>query len=130
MGSFEAWDDLIRSALIWAGLEDPAGTGDAMGGRGRIREEADDDTEQLGELLAVLARIFRNETFTTASVMRRASDDQELRATLDVAACPTKGGSATVRSVGATFREAKGRPVGGLMLVRKKRTWLVRENRS
>jgi hypothetical protein len=130
MGSFEAWDDQIRSALIWAELEDPAGTDSVMYGRGRIREEADDDTERLGTLLAELARVYSAEMFTAADVIRRAGEDPELGAVLDVAACPAKGGPASVKSLGATLREAKGRPVGGLVLERRKRAWSVRESQS
>jgi hypothetical protein len=126
MGSYESWDDLIRSAVIWAGLEDPAGIGDANSGRGRIREEADDDTEQLGALLQALATAYPSgTTFTAADVIISAIEDPDLRAVLDVAACSKRGGPATVGSLGATLREAKDRPVGGLRLQRLKRAWRV-----
>ena len=123
MGSFEAWDDLVRSAIVWAGLDDPAATGDPTRGRGRVRSQADDDTERLGSLLDALSREY-SEAFTTADVIQRAGHDPELRGILDVAA-GRRGGPATAQSLGATFREAKDRPVGGLALRRKKRAWSV-----
>ena len=124
MGSFEAWDDLVRSAIVWAGLDDPAAKGDPTRGRGRIRSQADDDTEALGSLLDTLSREYP-EPFTTPDVIQRAGRDPELRGILDVAAAPRRGGPATAQSLGATFREAKDRPVGGLALRRKKRAWSV-----
>jgi hypothetical protein len=124
MGSFEAWDDLIRSTVVWAGLADPAATDDPTRGRGRIRSQADDDTEALGALLDALNRMF-TESFTTATVIQRADTDPELRGILDAAAGPRRGGRATANSLGASFREAKDRPVGGFVLRRHKRTWSI-----
>ena len=124
MGSFEAWDDLVRSAVVWAGLDDPAPTGDPTRGRGRVRSQADDDTEALGSLLDALSREY-SEPFTTADLIQRAGRDPELRGILDVAAGPRRGGPATAQSLGATFREARDRPVGGLALRRNNRAWSV-----
>lgn len=126
MGSFEAWDDLIRSAVIWAGLADPASAEDPASGRGRVRAEADDDTEDLAGLLTALGRVFeRGIGFTTASVLKRAEHDEDLRLMLDAACAPKKGGKATVTSVGASFRNYKNRPLNGLSLQRKDRTWFI-----
>ncbi|TMQ13057.1 MAG: hypothetical protein E6J91_19815, partial [Deltaproteobacteria bacterium] len=44
-GSFEAWDRLVRGAVIWAGGVDP------LGGVQRIREQSDDDLERIRALL-------------------------------------------------------------------------------
>lgn len=116
MGSFEAWDDLVRSAVIWAGLEDPAGAGDPSAGRGRVRAQGDDDTETLAILLTALRRAFPDEApFTAAQVMQRAEKDDALHRDLDVAA-PAKGGKVTVRSLGYALRGATGRPCEGLTL--------------
>lgn len=99
MGSFEAWDDLIRSAVIWAGLGDPASAEDPESGRGRVRAEADDDTEDLAGLLAALDRVFeRGIGFTTATVLKRAEHDEDVRLTLDAACAPRRGGRATVQA--------------------------------
>lgn len=45
MGSFEAWDDLIRGCVIWLGLADP------LEGRARIRAESDMDIATIAEVL-------------------------------------------------------------------------------
>ena len=126
MGSFEAWDDLIRSAVVWAGLDDPATADDPTRGRGRIRTQADDDTESLGALLEALSKLFNSESFVTSKVIQRADQDPDFRGILDTAAAPRRGGGrATGASLGATFREAKDRPIGGLVLRRHRRTWSI-----
>ncbi len=117
MGSFEAWDDLIRSAVIWASLADPA-SADPEHGRGRVRSQADDDTETLRLLLRALADAFPRGDFTAADVVTRSRSDEDLAAALDVAAAPRRGGKPTGRSLGYAFRNAVDRPVGGLVLRR------------
>ena len=127
MGSFEAWDDLIRSSVVWAGLADPAGT-DGARGRGRIRAQADDDLEGLAALLETLKRLYPNsEPFSTAKVIQHASGDTELSAVLDRVAAHPKTGRATTSSLGGTFRESKDRPISGLVLRRLKRSWFVQQ---
>ena len=117
MGSFEAWDDLIRSCVVWAGLVDPAST-DPEHGRGRVRSQADDDTEALRALLKALAASFPDgAAFTTADVINAARNDDELTAAVELAASP-RGGKPTTRSVGYAFRAVADRPVGGLALRR------------
>ena len=118
MGSFEAWDDLIRSAVIWASLADPAST-DPERGRGRVRSQADDDTATLQTLLRALADAFPNgESFATAEVLACARNDEDLTAVLEIAAAPRRGGKLTGRSLGYAFRTAVDRPAGGLVLRR------------
>ncbi len=48
-GSFEAWDDIVRGAIIWAGGADP------LGGVERIRAQADEDVDRLRALLCAWA---------------------------------------------------------------------------
>ena len=125
MGSFEGWDDLVRSAVIWAGLDDPATT-DESRGRGRIRAQADDDLEGLGALLESLHDLYPNSRpFSTAEVIRKARDNDNLSTALDMVAAPPRGGHANARSVGGAFRGQKDRPIGGLVLRRLRRTWTV-----
>jgi len=45
-GSFEGWSDLVRQAVVWAGLPDPCLT------RVKLAESADAVTDSLGQLLA------------------------------------------------------------------------------
>lgn len=119
MGSFEAWDDAIRSAVVWAGLEDPAGTDDPSAGRARVRAEADSDTEELGALLSALTAAFPNgATFTVDELMRRSAVEPVLRRTLDLVAPSQNGREATNHSVGIRLRGIANRPIGGRRLVR------------
>ena len=128
VGSFEAWDDLIRSAVIWAGLEDPAASDDATCGRGRIRAQGDDDLDQLGALLETLSSRYPDEVpFSTADVISKAKDNNELAGLLDTAAGPKQGGHATTGSLGATFRGYRDRPLGGLVLRRHRRSWSIQK---
>jgi len=116
MGSYEAWDDLIRSAIVWAGLEDPATANDATAGRGRVRAQADDDTESLATLLTALDGAFEGgKAFTSADAMKQAEADEGLRRDLELAA-PAKTGKATVSSLGYALRAATDRPCGDLVL--------------
>ena len=50
-GSFEAWSALVRGAVVWAGLRDPADS------RIEIRRTSDMDATALPALLAGLARL-------------------------------------------------------------------------
>ncbi len=125
MGSFEAWDDLVRSAVVWCGLDDPAGT-EGEEGRGRIRSQADDDVEQLAALLGALHRVFPHAVpFSSAQVIAKAKSDEEFSAIIDTAAAPSRGGHATPHSIGARFRDHQGRPVGGLVLKKTSASWQV-----
>jgi hypothetical protein len=126
MGSFEAWDDLIRSAVVWTGLADPAGANDPNAGRGRIRSQSDDDADTLGALLEALAKLHPDAgPFTAAQVIRAAQENHDLRAALDAAAPGRRTGIATTSSLGTTLRELRGRPIGGLILHRIGRSWAV-----
>jgi hypothetical protein len=67
MGGFKAWEEIVRSAVIWAGLADP-------GDRERIREEMDDEAADLNTLFLILQEMFPDgKTFTAADVVNKAS---------------------------------------------------------
>ncbi len=121
MGSFEAWDALIRGCVIWAGLGDPASTEDPSAGRGRIRSEGDDDLGALGALLAALAESFHSELFATAEAVKRAMNDAVLHTALEEAGAVDKDGHVTAKATGYVFRSAQDRIVGGLRLVSNRR---------
>jgi len=116
VGSFEDWDDLIRSAVIWSGVDDPAGSGDPTRGRGRVRAAADTDVDELVTLLEALSRVFTVERFTATEALQRAEGDDELRRDLDAAAGDRKTGKATSHSLAYALRSANNRPVGSLTL--------------
>lgn len=126
VGSYEDWDDLIRSAVVWAGWDDPAST-EPEKGRGRMRSQADDDAAEAGELLAVLLQTYEDGRWWTAREVIEVANGGEhgtlierregrvLQAVLDAVA-PHRGGPATVASLGYKLRSMQGRPVGGLRL--------------
>jgi putative DNA primase/helicase len=121
MGSFEAWDDLIRSAVLWCGLEDPASTREGEG-RGRLRAQVDDEVEQARQLLDVLAELYPSPArFTTQDVFDQVAAEGGLterrrgatwRRVLDTNAA-SKSGHATAASLGYKLREIRDRPFGG-----------------
>jgi putative DNA primase/helicase len=65
-GSFEAWDRLVRSAIIWAGGADP------LGGVQRIRAQADEDLDRLRALLTAWIEQLGVRSLTLTDAIRRA----------------------------------------------------------
>ena len=63
IGSFEAWNDFIRSALIWAGQPDPAE------GRSTLEGESDEGYEALQTLLACWYECYEEEASTLKAVI-------------------------------------------------------------
>ena len=119
MGSFEAWDDLVRGAVIWL-MEgnDPAGTEDESRARGRIRATADDDLADMHALLVALRERFENTRWTTSYIWEQADTDTRLKLVLD-AACPCRGGRpSSLQSLRYKIRALEGRPCGDLTLHR------------
>lgn len=118
MGSFEAWDDLVRGAVVWAGLADPAATDDPTKARGRVRAEADEDIDAFDDLLQALEAAFGTKSFRVADVVPKAEADTQLKAALQVSASPTKGGSPTSKSIGLAFRNIRDRIIRGRVLTK------------
>jgi hypothetical protein len=111
MGSFESWDDLIRSCIVWTGLADPAST-DPEKGRGRIRSQADDDTETVSRLLAELAEEWPLEArFCAGDVLERSKNRTDLHSALDAAVSSKSG--ITARTIGASLRSMRDRLCDG-----------------
>ncbi len=115
MGSFEAWDDLVRGATVWAGFDDP------VAGRERIRREDDGDLLSLRAALSAWREAF-GKTSTTAAeavavALRRAGRDDDavrdpsLRDAL-LALTPNKD-KLDARPLGYALRRVKGRICGG-----------------
>jgi len=120
MGSFEAWDDLIRGACVWCGLADPAATNDLMLGRGRIRAELDQDVEALGALLAALADRFGDRAFCTADAANRAETDAMLRTAFESNGAVDRKGLISATTIGYCFRTVRDRLVDGRKLVKER----------
>lgn len=75
-GSFEAWDALVRGAVIWAGLADPLETCE------RIRQDGDSDRAALHDALAMWEGTFGDRRKTAAEAVEEAKGDPELAGAL------------------------------------------------
>lgn len=68
-GSFEPWSRLVRSALIWAGTEDPCG------GRARLREEADTGLAELEALMNAWVDCLPPRSSASDAITKSVSND-------------------------------------------------------
>jgi hypothetical protein len=112
-GSFEAWDRLIRGAVIWAGAADPLVACQA------VREEGDADLDALRGALACWCQAFGTETITAAHAVKEARirEDGELVTVLaTLAGCEVM--HLDGRALGNALRRVQGRIVGGLRFER------------
>lgn len=64
LGSYEAWDDLVRGAILWLGGADPVATQEGAR-HGDEDEDGDEDAERNRAVLEVLVRTFRGQEFRT-----------------------------------------------------------------
>jgi putative DNA primase/helicase len=111
MGSFEAWDDTVRGAVIWAGMADPCE------GREAVRRENDRDRDALRALLAAWDRLFGDTPVTASDVAHAANGDADLRDTLIELMPPGRSvREFTGRSVGYVLRKYRDRVVDGQSL--------------
>jgi hypothetical protein len=105
-GRFEAWSDMVRAAVVWAGEADPNKT--------REKLEADDPVaEGLAIVLIALVDHFGQgvRKFTAAEVVATAlGGSTKLQQAL---ANVLPKGDITARTVGHYFRTHKDRPIGG-----------------
>jgi len=118
VGSFEAWDALVRAAVLWLGFDDP------VAGRARVRTESDADLEALGTVLEAWWSAIGSEPRTLARAIESAFDGaghQELAAALSGLDPKGDGRRPRARPVGDRFRRWKGRIVGGLVLETEER---------
>lgn len=121
MGSYERWSSVVRAALVWVGLQDPAETQDAL------RESADADSEPATSLLGAWFSVYGSEHTTSATILKRIANPEEPGAdveTLRDAVCafadlrmltdPTNG-----RKFGNALAKIRGRHAGGYKLERR-----------
>lgn len=114
-GSYESWTALIRQAIVWLGLPDPAG------GRIDLMERADVQASALRMLIESWPEIDSDGTgLTTGQLLRKLSEHPNFFTRVREAILELCGGSPeklpTVRSVGNKLRHLKGRIVGLLCL--------------
>jgi hypothetical protein len=107
-GSFEGWSDLIRQALVWIDLPDPADT------RVALADDCDQDVSTLRALLAVWDAIVpKDEAATAAAVLqiiKAQPVERQAQHNALVSLCPDRaGGLPTPKQLGNILRRFKGR---------------------
>ncbi len=120
MGSYERWSAVVRSALLFAGGEDPITTQD------ELREEADVDRENQATLINAWHSAYGSEPRLLSQVVNDLGADQydprlkDLGFAVSVA-CGTRHNSAPdPKTLGYRLRSLKGQIVGGLCLTSKR----------
>lgn len=123
-GSFEEWSGVVRSAMVWAGCDDPAET------RRALMDSADSDASGLAALLSGWEDMDPSRTGVTASeLLQRLKNDRyeaqernqeerlvRLREAL-LELCPGRNGDLPdARRLGYQLRHFRGRVVGGRKL--------------
>jgi hypothetical protein len=116
LGSFEAWSDLVRQALVWAGEDDPCA------GRQEIEADSDPQYEALSSLLTAWESCYEAKTMTIKEVLHDirlyTQDDgipkwNNLRDTLGSLDPQYPGRGLNPRLIGEALRRWKGRMIGG-----------------
>lgn len=117
VGSFEAWSDLARAAIVWAGAADPCA------GRERIREEADPEREGLREALQAWHEVLKSQPWTLADIITKietagpgsgSEDLSVLRGALAGLDPKYDGKTLNARRIGAALKRHRGRIVDGM----------------
>lgn len=105
-GSFESWSRLVRGAIVWAGLPDPAAT------RVELRRGADLDAVAASSLVHGLDALCRGTALTTLEIIERMKaepdEHQELWGAMSAVFGIAAGELPTVRKLGnklASLRE-------------------------
>jgi hypothetical protein len=111
-GSFEGWSELVRQAIVWVGLPDPAAT------RAALAEEADQDVSLLRALMAAFAAVVpTGESARAATVLQRLEsggpEQQPHRDALSTLLPGRDGKMPTPQRLGVTLRKFKGRVCDG-----------------
>lgn len=102
-GSFEAWSDLIRAAVCWAGGPDPCAT------RAELRAQADPERELLSQLFTAWHDRYGDEGATVNEALGEP-------ALADALPDGPNGQKATARSLGGFLKRHRGRVIQGLRL--------------
>jgi hypothetical protein len=127
-GSYEAWSDLVRSALVWAGQPDPATA------KRELITQSDRDGAALRGLIEGWQEIDHDGTgLTAAKAIERldANRDQfeTLRAALQDLLSAPPGKLPTSKQIGTKLRYLRGRVIGGKFFdsreIKKSMHWFV-----
>lgn len=129
-GSFEGWSDLVRSAIVWVGLADPAAT----------RQTASTEKQALAQLLDSWSSIdATDEGLTTGQILARLAQDRHSCTVFSEAFLQLCGGKIdklpTPKSAGKRLAHFRGRIVGDKHLDSKKngdgvQVWTIRKAKS
>jgi len=107
-GSYESWSEMVRAAVVWAGLPDPALT------RIALQSAADRNALAMALLLrCLLRRDPERQGLTTSEIVEAAKTDHELRAAVEDLA-----GRLDTRSLGYSLRSFARRNFENLFLDR------------
>lgn len=117
-GSFESWSRLVRGALVWSGMPDPAST------RHELEASADVETDVKANLVTGIHELQEMHAspsgFRAADILNLAKSAPSetlptLRAALvDIAAYPA--GLPDAKTLARHLRDARGRNLRGLVL--------------
>ena len=129
-GSFEAWSELVRNALVWAGMPDPGST------RTALTSQSDREAAALRQLLAGWEELDPSGAGMTVVEMVRTLTDNPgsfdtVRGALWELSPPKDGKSLNPRSVGMKLHHLRQRVMGGKYLDRRDRSggkavWMVK----
>jgi hypothetical protein len=108
-GGFEAWSDLVRGSIVWAGMADPGAA------RTGLAEQADDDTALIRLLMDGWQELPEPMTVAKALETIAVSPSDEF-VTLRTAIAELKGDPQ--KAISYLLRDARGRVVGGKRLDR------------
>ena len=115
-GSFEPWSDIVRQAIVWCDLPDPAAT------RTELNSQADREAVALRQLVDGWEKAdWENCGLTVAEVLKRITEDacgtySSLRDALWELSPPRDGKNLNPRGIGMKLHHLRRRVVGGKML--------------
>lgn len=118
MGSFEAWDHIVRRPLLWLGEADPLDT------QVSVREEDDVEEQAWVSFLLAWREMFHNLPNTTKRLLSRISQaeggswEEGALASLET----LLAGKVTARKVGALLKQQRDRKLAGLVLRQESRS--------
>jgi hypothetical protein len=130
-GSFEGWSDLVRQAIVWAGMADPGLA------REELRIRSDTEATALAGLIEEWPSIDVDQMGVTAAealqeLEKHPDDYQELRSAI-LEICPGPNGRLPdSRALGNKLRHCRGRVIGGKFfdsrIHRKTSKWFIASN--
>lgn len=112
MGSYESWSGLVRSAIVWVGLDDPTL------GVATLREGADTKLLQVAGIMHAWKGWYGGTLKTLSEVSREVTRDKTPSLYLAITdACRRTDGTPDVNKLGYLLRKYKGRIIDGLVLI-------------